>query len=569
MGKDTLQKQLDELRLEYKRKLPKRITEIEESWLAWMVGGWSQETLKKFYQLIHTLSGTSGTFGYTALSNAANILEIYLKNFLKYRKIPTDMEQSQIEKLLNSVQETANQGSSLAQFSPEREGTPTPISPKGGLPLFLVEDDDFMARELVLQVSHFGYRVYHFNDLEKFKEALTKITPCAVIMDVTFPDDPIGGIKAVAGMDMLQRQNVPIIFISSGGDLESRLQAIRAGGRAYITKPFGIEELIDVMERFTSPEFPDPLRILVIEDEKATAIQYALTLQKAGMVAEIVPRPEESIDILVDFKPDLVLMDMYMAINGLELATVIRQHPSFMSLPIIFVSTEANLDKHMVAISMGMDDFLTKPVQPHHLVMTVRARARRARLLKSLMVRDSLTGLYNHTTLKERLNFEASRASREKVELSLAMIDLDHFKSVNDNYGHSMGDRVLKSLSRLLKQRLRKTDILGRYGGEEFAVLFPNTSPENAVRVMEEIRQDFADIHYHVEGKDFFVTFSCGIAGTNQFQHPRELNDAADQALYKAKEKGRNCVVLSEEVEKSPREVKRLEDSPKLKTTEE
>jgi diguanylate cyclase (GGDEF)-like protein len=159
------------------------------------------------------------------------------------------------------------------------------------------------------------------------------------------------------------------------------------------------------------------------------------------------------------------------------------------------------------------------------------------------MVRDSLTGLYNHTTIKERLDQELSRSSRLQSCLCFAMIDLDHFKKVNDTHGHGTGDRVLKSLARYLSQRLRKSDVIGRYGGEEFAVILPDTPLQAAIGLLNELRLGFAHIHHRGSGKDFTVKLSAGLASYPDYRNPTALIEAADQALYLAKRQGRNQVV--------------------------
>jgi diguanylate cyclase (GGDEF)-like protein len=159
------------------------------------------------------------------------------------------------------------------------------------------------------------------------------------------------------------------------------------------------------------------------------------------------------------------------------------------------------------------------------------------------MERDSLTGLLNHTNLKETLYNELLRAKRTEAKLCFAMIDLDHFKNVNDVHGHMSGDRVLKSLSRLLQDRLRRTDIIGRYGGEEFGVILINTGVVNAKAIMDDIRESFSQIRQASSEGDYYVTFSCGIAGFPDISTAEELNSQADQFLYKAKEEGRNRIV--------------------------
>jgi diguanylate cyclase (GGDEF)-like protein len=161
------------------------------------------------------------------------------------------------------------------------------------------------------------------------------------------------------------------------------------------------------------------------------------------------------------------------------------------------------------------------------------------------MVRDGLTGLLNHTETKGQLSIELARAKRREAPLAFAMIDLDNFKTVNDTYGHPTGDRVLKNLSRLLQQRLRKTDVIGRYGGEEFAVILIDTDGSTAFEVLDEIRAGFGQILQLSGNVEFSTTFSCGIAVFPDYPDAASLNAAADRALYEAKNSGRNQVILA------------------------
>lgn len=182
-------------------------------------------------------------------------------------------------------------------------------------------------------------------------------------------------------------------------------------------------------------------------------------------------------------------------------------------------------------MNMGGDDFLSKPIQPAHLISAVTTRARRSMLLRSFMVRDSLTGLLNHSAIKDQLAREVARAKRQGMALSFAMVDIDHFKRVNDSYGHPAGDRVIKSLSRLLKQRLRETDLVGRYGGEEFALVLVDTDAESAAKVLDNIREDFSRLQHLVDGVEFSVTFSCGIAEVAQFGEAAQLGGGGRQGF--------------------------------------
>jgi diguanylate cyclase (GGDEF)-like protein len=202
------------------------------------------------------------------------------------------------------------------------------------------------------------------------------------------------------------------------------------------------------------------------------------------------------------------------------------------------------MDRQFAALRMGGDEFLTKPIEDEHLVAAVRVRAERARALGELVVVDSLTGLLRHGSLKEQLATELVRARRAGTPVSFAMLDVDHFKLVNDSYGHPAGDRVLRSLARTLQRRVRKTDSIGRYGGEEFAVVLPDARAADAFQLLEEVREAFASTEQQHGRATFNVTLSGGVVEATGDHSPDELVRAADDALYRAKREGRNKICL-------------------------
>jgi len=283
-----------------------------------------------------------------------------------------------------------------------------------------------------------------------------------------------------------------------------------------------------------------------VPDDEELAAHFGTILDQAGFDTRVVSDPMQAIDVLGDFAAELILMDLYMPdCNGTELAAVIRQEDAYVGVPIIYLSGETDLGTQIEAISEGGDEFLTKPIKPALLVAAVRARAQRARILGSYLKRDGLSGLLNHSSTKEALEVEMARARRRGAPLAFAMIDLDHFKQVNDSHGHPVGDRVIKSLARLLSQRLRKTDVVGRFGGEEFAIILPDTPLEDARRVLDELRESFAALSHQAESGQFRVSFSCGVAEMADTTRPGELIRNADAALYQAKNQGRNRVIAA------------------------
>ncbi|WP_447589491.1 GGDEF domain-containing response regulator [Aquipseudomonas campi] len=412
-------------------------------------------------------------------------------------------------------------------------------------PVYLALQDEERAERLAQQLEFFGLTAQALATANAFRSAMVERHPAAILMEVDF-SGPGMGLQLASDVQQGLEQKLPLLFFShEDTDTPTRLAAVRAGGQEFFTGSLDASSLIERIEVLTHVSQYEPYKVLVVDDSRAQAIHTERVLNSAGIVTRTLTEPIQAMAELADFQPDLIILDMYMPdCSGTELAKVIRHNDRYVSVPIIYLSAEDDLDKQLDAMSEGGDDFLTKPIKPRHLISTVRNRAARARNLKARMVRDSLTGLYNHTHTLQLLEDARFRARRDGEPLTFAMIDIDHFKKVNDTYGHPMGDRVIKSLALFLKQRLRKTDHIGRYGGEEFAVVLPDTDAVTAARVLDEIRQRFSEIHYPAQPLDLSCTFSCGIAEMNDGMDSNTLSKQADEALYVAKHGGRNRVEI-------------------------
>jgi diguanylate cyclase (GGDEF)-like protein len=406
-------------------------------------------------------------------------------------------------------------------------------------PIYLALNDDIRTQRLAQQLQFFGLQTLQLNDAAHFESTLAERHPAAILIDVDFS----GAGQGLALAKGLQ-QKLPLLFFSeTEPSPQTRLAAVRCGAEEFFTHSLDASTLLERLEVLTHVAQYDPYKVLIVDDSRAQATHTERVLNSAGIITQVLTDPIQTMLVLSEFQPDLIILDMYMPeCNGPELAKVIRHNDRYVSVPIIYLSAEDDLDKQLDALNEGGEDFLTKPIKPRHLIATVRNRVARARHLKARMVRDSLTGLYNHTHILQLLDDAAVRARHDGEPMSFAMLDIDHFKKVNDTHGHPMGDRVIKSLALFLKQRLRKTDFIGRYGGEEFAVVMPNTDAAVAATVLDGIRRRFAEIHYPTQTDTLFCTFSCGIAELSAQSETEQLPQQADQALYLAKHHGRNQV---------------------------
>ncbi len=546
--KDTdIQQQMAMLRADYTARLPAKAQELERLWKQ-LCSSWDAGALATLHRLTHTLAGTGGAFGAPAISEAASGLERTLTGLTETARPANETQKALITGQLNELRIVAADAADGSDECEAIDATgPCEQSASTTQRVYAFGDDTRFIDSLAQQIGHFGYEVETFTRLNDLERAVNRAVPAVIIVDALPPHKDTGGLQAIQRIQCERESPLPVIFVAEPISMAHRLEAVRAGGVAHLNKPVDIGAVINKLDLLTGKRQYEPFRILIIDDYAPQAKYHALILEQAGMITAIVNDPMQVMRPLVEFSPDIILMDMYMPeCDGVELARLIRQQEAYVSVPIVFLSTEQDTDKQLSAMKEGADDFLTKPIQAGHLVSSVTARAERSRILRSFMERDGLTGLFNHTKVKEQLAVELARAKRQNTALAYAMLDIDDFKSINDNYGHAAGDRVIKSLARLLRQRLRTGDIIGRYGGEEFAVILPGTNVQDAFTVLDQLRENFLGLQHSCGDTVFSVSCSCGIATYPEFSDISLLSDAADQALYRAKREGKDRVVLND-----------------------
>jgi diguanylate cyclase (GGDEF)-like protein len=543
----TLAERLAALRSDYIQQLPGKMLAIESAWHALVDIAWDETLLGDLHRMAHGLSGSGKTFGLEGVGDAARGLELQLRTVVAGMKPASGQERARLGMAIQQLRRVIDAVVQEAPV-PSRTGDAAPAATHAATsemgPVFLVENDADTASHLSMQLRHHGYDVRIPESLSGLEDAVRLHPPAVILMDGDLPDSDVA--EMAARLRPILGGEVPVVFLSRSGELEARLRAVRAGGKAFFVKPIDVSALIDKLDSLVTPQARQPDRVLIIDDSEALAGYYAALLRNSGVVVEIETDPLQALVAIEKAVPDLILMDMYMpGCNGLELAAVIRQQPEYVAIAIVFLSTETDISQQLDALGLGADDFLTKPIEPEHLLRAVATRATRARTLRRYMLRDSLTGVLNHTAITERLESEIARARRTRSPLSFAILDIDHFKSVNDTYGHQMGDQVLREMARVLSVHMRASDGVGRLGGEEFAVILVDTEPAVAHSLLEDLRAGFSSNCFERDGHSFSVTFSCGIAGLGAGMTMADLIEAADTAMYEAKRSGRNLVVLA------------------------
>ncbi len=540
------------LRRRYVEQLPAKLASLKDQWQVCQSGlptQGAEDAFKDLKKRVHHLAGSGGTFGYAALSDVAKAMESALFSLETASQL-TIGDRQLISTLLTDLSLAVDKGlvegvEMSREFVQPLRGVPPP-----GQTVYIVEDDASLGAEIEDQLLRYGYDVAVFCDALSAEKALSEYSPAAMVVDLNLPEGELAGARLAKAYKSRLQDKKPLIFISARDDWAARLAAARAGGQVYLTKPLDFSELLDSLDAVGMWWDEVPYKVLIVEDDLILAQSYAAILQAVGLEVLVAEEVSSLISLVSEFQPDLILMDVNMPeCSGLEAAAVIRQKAEWISIPIVFLSTENDINRQMEALQLGGDDFLKKPIGAEHLTAVVKMRIRRFRKLRSRMQLDTLSGLLNHATLKARLHTEISRSLRQDSDLAFAMIDLDKFKSVNDRFGHPVGDEVIKSVSRLLVQRLRHSDIVGRYGGEEFAVILPDTSLLAAQELMDELREQFSVINHRCKKGEFACTFSVGLAALPPFTDVNGIIDAADSALYRAKAEGRNRTCINDGVE--------------------
>ena len=353
-------------------------------------------------------------------------------------------------------------------------------------------------------------------------------------------------LRAIPGLERL-----PMAFLSERGDLGRRVAAAHAGASLFLNKPVDAYGFGAAVEQMLALGRAEKMCVLVIDDDAEFSACVAAVLEPHGIVVRTALDAARLVETLDEVRPDLVLLDaMLPQVSGWDAIRIMRTMPEWRDVPILFLTGRTDIASRIEAFDAGADDYLAKPLVPEELLARVRVRLERRRLLRETTERDALTRCMSRGALLDALASRLSEARRHARPLSIALIDVDRFKRINDSYGHLVGDHVLMALGRLLTARFRLEDLRGRWGGEEFVIVFPNEPAATAAPVLSRVLEEFRAMPFRSErGEPFFVTFSGGISSfPGDGATVDALIRAADRRLYDAKRGGRAHVVLGEAV---------------------
>ncbi len=415
-------------------------------------------------------------------------------------------------------------------------------------------------------------------------ELVKRESPDIVLLDVMMP--------GMDGFEVCQRirsdpdtMHIPVVMVTALSDISDRVRGLEAGADDFLTKPVNdialfarVRSLVRLkmmmdewrLRETTSGHFGmlnsgvsllsesiEKARVLVLEDSPLDLDKITETLRRDGADVYSAANCAGALERAHGEEFDLVIVSLTLLNeDGLRLCSQLRSHERTRQVPILLMVDDGDLQRVAKGLELGANDYVIKPIDRNELQARVRTQVRRKRYQDrlranyeqslSLALTDSLTGVFNRRYVSAHLPRLLDRAIDSNKPVSILMFDIDHFKRVNDTFGHDVGDEVLREVAIRSARNLRNLDLVARLGGEEFVVIMPDTDGEAAVMVAERLRQRIGDTSFLISATvgEITVTVSVGVAvGGRVGDTVDTLIKRADEALYEAKRSGRNCVV--------------------------
>lgn len=530
-----------QLKEQYIRRSSERIGKIIEMLSVLAQNPSNAEVIEQLSRQFHWLAGSGSMYGYPSVSSMGSEGEDYCNSILRDTSRPPVADVDKLKNLLNAL---ANE---FAVNDEAAETTNLGGGNKGlGRSEIVIIDENQSDLSLLCKLVEEGGMT--FRTARTMAQGINEVVremPDGLIVEIPLPDgdayELVEHVRTLPGGD-----DIAIIIVSKQTGFLDKVRSIHCGADAHFERPVDMKAMLRRMRYLLDKRKQESPKILSVEDDPDQAAFIRAFLESAGYQVRTCTDPKNFDSFISSFNPDLVLLDVMLpGMTGYELARYLRQDERHATLPVIFLTTQGNIEARIEAARSGGDDHLVKPVPPALLLSSVSARLERSRFLQTLLHKDGLTNLLNHSSFMEQAQVTIAQQKRRSNFTALILIDVDNFRHINDRHGYPGGDKVLVALSLLLRRRLRQSDIIGRYGGDELGIIAEGIDEQEALTLAARLLADFAATpHSTPLHTGFYATCSAGIAVLDAKNMDLDKwVQSAFGALSTAKQAGRNCAM--------------------------
>jgi len=531
----AIDREFEELCLEFRESLHPVVKELGEAVRKLLEAGYMEPDVVHARVLVHNIRGTARSYGLPAVGDAAALLEDALVSLMEK---PAD--QARIRVIPDLFRTFAD-----AARLPCPQPAPA-LSHRSSVQTLLIVADPAgaTAPAAAAVAEETGFTPVISGSAEEaaaFMEGGSR--PSALMIDLDHLDasarQSIRELTAQCG-------GLPVLLSGSDGNLQNRIDAVHLGAVRFLEKPLDADRMRESMRQIRETASAGSAPVLIVDDDEQFLNLAASVLSRNGFSTYALSSTANLMEVLAQVRPELLILDILMpGISGFDICKMLRQSTAWRNLPVIVTTALTGLDVRVAAFKAGADDYLTKPFVDEELLARIQVRLDRARLEREMAERDSLTGLLLRRPFVTSAQAAIADARRTGRPLSICLIDVDHFKKVNDQRGHLAGDRVLSGFGRLLQSRFRREDLRGRWGGEEFAIVLPGQDVVTSAQAISRFLEEFSAMIFTDDlGNEFTCTFSGGVAALGYDGATLEdLIKTADNRLYCAKAGGRRQIV--------------------------
>ncbi len=520
---------------QHRAEVLERLRLIERAVAASSTAELGEELRSDARRSAHMLGGALAMFGFACASQATHELELELTMAAPWRAATMSRLVATIRRELET--------NAIVPASPE------PAQPHEDLLRVLVVDEDreLCARIATASVSH-NMRCDSAASPREARALCAERPPAIVLLGLV--DGAQDTAQAYALLSDLSAASppIPVLVLTLMPTFEHRVEAARRGSRGFLPKSLTPDEVCGAVARLLDRDRLQATRVLVVDDDPTALESMRVLLAPADLEVFTLSDPLRFWETLEEVEPELLILDVDMpGVNGPELCRTVRNDPRWGGLAVIFATGRTDADTIGLAFDAGADDYVAKASVGPQLVARVSNRLQRVRLYRAKAETDGLTGLSNRVTCEEGLKRLVEVSERSSEPLAVVMLDIDHFKLVNDTHSHAAGDRVLRRVGAYLRREFRDDDVVvGRWGGEEFIVGLYGVTRASAVGRLTGMQARLSKEEFPCREGAFHISFSAGVA-----EYPLDGDDtvavcqAADEALYRAKAAGRARVLAS------------------------